>query len=68
MHVEEVEIPERVAWFGDAGGDSAGIQPGLLGDERAEYLVGDLARHRFVHLGDAVGDRGGVGVSSGGHQ
>jgi hypothetical protein len=27
VHIEEVEIPDRLTGFGDAGGDSAGIAP-----------------------------------------
>jgi len=68
LHVEEVKIPERVAGFGDAGGDSAGVQPCLFGAECAEHCIGDLARHRLMHLGDAIGDRGRVGISRGGHR
>jgi hypothetical protein len=61
-------IPERVAGFGDAGGDYAGIQPGLLGGERAEHLIRHLARYPLVPVGDAIGDGGGVGIWDGGDQ
>jgi hypothetical protein len=68
VDVEQVEVAERVAGLRDAGGDAAGIQVGLLGVEYAEYLIGDLAGPPRVHLGDAIGDRGGVGVGSRRHQ
>ena len=39
-------------------GTAAGVQPCLLGAECAEHFIGDLARPRLMHLGDAIGDRG----------
>ena len=68
MDVEEVEIAEAVSRLGDAVGDSMGIQARLVGKERVEHLIGDLAGDTGLHLGHPIGDRGWVGFSSGRHQ
>jgi hypothetical protein len=63
VHVKQLRVAQDSPGRGDAGRDAASRQVGLLAGEGAHVLAGRVGRHRGVHLGDALGDRGRVGHS-----